>query len=80
MAVTQVNYARLYNIGNYENIRFEATATVREDGPAAAFDEAVGAVHDGYAQWVADRDAETAERKAELERRKQAKDASDLPF
>jgi hypothetical protein len=68
--ITQVSYARLYNTGNYENVRFEATASVGENGPALAFDEVVAVVHEGYAQWLADREAEAAERKAELERRK----------
>jgi len=79
--ITQVSYARLYNTGNYENIRFEALVTVEAGGDAAAaFDEAVGAVHSGYAQWQEDRDAEAAERKAELERRRAQKNTDDVPF
>lgn len=78
--ITQVSYARLYNTGNYENIRFEATVTVESGGDtAAAFDEAVGAVHDGYRQWVTDREAEAAERRAELQRQRDAK-KDDVPF
>lgn len=77
--VTQVSYARLYNTGNYENVRFEATATVGDNNTALAFDEAVAAVHEGYAQWLEDRKAEATERKAEIERKRAAKN-DDLPF
>jgi len=81
MAVTQVSYARLYNIGNFENIRFEATASVGADGAAAAFDEAVAAVHDGYVQWKADREAEEVKRRNEIQRqREQLKNVNDVPF
>jgi hypothetical protein len=73
--ITQVSYARLYNTGNYENVRFEAVATVGDNNTALAFDEAVAAVHEGYAQWLADREAEAAERKAELQRKREQKDA-----
>jgi hypothetical protein len=76
--ITQVSYARLYNIGNYENVRFEAVATVGDNNTALAFDEAVAAVHEGYAQWLADREAEAAERKAELQRKREQKDAEPL--
>lgn len=79
MAITQVSYARLYNTGNFENVRFEATASIGDECPATAFDEAMAAVHDGYAQWLADREAEAAERKAELERKRAAKN-DDPPF
>lgn len=78
--ITQVSYARLYNIGNFENIRFEAVASVGEDGTALAFAETQAAVHAAYAQWVEDREREAAERKLELERRRAAKDAESLPF
>lgn len=78
--ITQVTYARLYNTGNYENVRFEATATVGGNNSALAFDEAVAAVHEGYAQWLADREAEAAERRAEAERKRAQKQTDDLPF
>jgi len=58
---------------------FEAVATVGDNNTALAFDEAVAAVHEGYAQWLADREAEAAERKAELERRRAAKN-DEPPF
>ena len=47
--VTKVVYARLYNLGNYENERFEVEVTV-EDGSeialAGAWDDARRAVED----------------------------------
>ncbi len=71
--ITQVSYARLYNTGNYENIRFEATASVGEDGAAAAFDEAAAAVHAAYPQWQAAREAEAAQRLQERDAARAAK-------
>jgi secreted protein with Ig-like and vWFA domain len=76
MSITQVSYGRLYNTGNYENIRFEAVASVEDSNVQAAFAEAVIAVHEQYAQWQADREAEAEqarqERQAELQRRRDA--------
>jgi hypothetical protein len=57
MAITQVSYGRLYNTGNYENVRFEAVVSVEDGDEAAAFNEAQRAIHAGYAQWQADRAA-----------------------
>lgn len=78
MAITQVSYGRLYNTGNYENVRFEAVVSVDGDA-AAAFAEAKMAVHAGYAQWLADRDVEAEqarqEREAEMQRRRDAAQA-----
>lgn len=38
--ITQITYARLWNLGNYENERFEATATVGEgEDPAVVLRE-----------------------------------------
>lgn len=80
--ITQVSYGRLYNTGNYENVRFEAVVSVEdngEDATAAAFEEAKAAVHAGYAQWQADREAEEErqrqEREAEMQRRREAAQA-----
>lgn len=42
--ITSVTYMRLYNLGNYENDRLYATATVENGDVAAAFDEAITAV------------------------------------
>jgi hypothetical protein len=85
MSITQVSYARLYNTGNYENVRFEAVVSVEDGNVKAAFAEAVIAVHEQYAQWQADREAEAEqarqERQAELQRRRdeaQAKRSFDL--
>jgi hypothetical protein len=76
MAITQVSYGRLYNTGNYENVRFEAVVSVENDDVAAALTEAKEAVHAGYAQWQADREAEAEqarqEREAEMQRRRDA--------
>ena len=40
MAIIQITYSRLHNLGNYENERFEVTVTVEEGDVAAAFTEA----------------------------------------
>lgn len=77
--ITQVSYGRLYNTGNYENVRFEAVASVENGDEAAALNEAIAAVHAGYAQWLADREAEAEqarqEREAEMQRRRDAAQA-----
>lgn len=76
MAVTQISYARLYNTGNYENIRFEVVVSVEDNGnvaTAAAFEEAKVAVHAAYAQWMADRETEAAQRLQEREAARAAK-------
>lgn len=57
--VTQVSYARLYNIGNYENVRFEVVVTVSGGDTEVSFSEAIFAVHQAYIQWVAQRRSET---------------------
>lgn len=79
MAVTQISYGRLYNTGNYENVRFEAVVSVEADDVPAAFEEAKAAVHAGYAQWQADHEAEIErerqEREAEMQRRRAAAQA-----
>lgn len=75
--ITQVSYARLYNTGNYENIRFEAVVSVEDHDAPAAFAEAKDAVHSMYIQWQADQEAEAErqrqERAAEIQRRRDAK-------
>lgn len=67
--ITQVTYARLYNAGNYENVRFEAQATVENDDTAAAYADASAAVHAAYAQWQADREAEEQRQREERQAR-----------
>lgn len=77
--ITQVSYGRLYNTGNYENVRFEAVVSVEDGDEVAAFKEAERAVHAGYAQWQVDREAEAEaqriEREAEMQRRREAAQA-----
>ena len=55
--ITQVSYARLYNTGNFENVRFEAVASVDDGNTTAAFTECRNAVHGEMAAWIADRAA-----------------------
>lgn len=83
--ITQVSYGRLYNTGNYENIRFEAVASIEDGDEVAALNEAIAAVHAGFAKWQADREAEAEQlqmrREAELQRRRdeaQSKRSFDL--
>lgn len=70
MAITQVSYGRLYNTGNYENVRFEAVVSVEGEDVPAAFEEAKAAVHAGFTQWQADLERERVEREAEMQRRR----------
>lgn len=68
--ITQITYARLYNLGNYENERLEVQVTV-EDG-------------DIEQAWIAAREAIEAERErareAERRRREEKTRAEDIPF
>ncbi len=48
--ITQVAYARTYNLGNYENERIEAVATVENGDAAAAYVEAKAAVETQHAR------------------------------
>jgi hypothetical protein len=77
--IIQVTYARLYNTGNYENIKFEAVATVENDDVAAAFSEATTAVHSQYEAWKAEKEAADQrmrdEWEAEQQRRREAAQA-----
>lgn len=73
--ITAVTYARLYNIGNYENIRYEAVVTVEDGNIDAAFDMGRRAVEAQYARFEQERE-EAAERqrqewKAEAARRQE---------
>ncbi len=57
--------------------------TVEDNGDVAvagAFEDAKAAVHAAYTQWLTDREAEAMEKRAELERKRTAKqtDAGDL--
>lgn len=80
MSVTIVRYERLYNTGNYENVKFCAEVIVENgEDPAAAFAEANTAVHAAYVQWQADCEAEAKrqqeEYEAERKRRQEQRDA-----
>jgi len=46
--IVSVTFGRVYNLGNYENLRLEATASVQDGNVDAAFDEARGAVEAEY--------------------------------
>lgn len=49
MTITQVAYARVYNLGNYETLRLEAVALATDGATGAAFEEARIAVEAEYA-------------------------------
>ena len=65
--ITQVTVERLYNLGNYENIRLAATATVEEGQVEAAFAEARVAVEGHYATFIDERAAEARRQQEEYE-------------
>jgi hypothetical protein len=62
--ITTVTYERLFNLGNYENLRLAATAVVEDDNVPAAFAEAKQAVEDQHAAYLAEK-AETERRQRE---------------
>lgn len=93
--ITKITYARLYNLGNFENERLEVEVTV--DGADAAavavgWATAVGEVERQHAQLEAERQEAEQQRReenqAEQERRRtdreaarqQRPDSTDLPF
>lgn len=47
--IISITLGRVYNLGNYETLRLEATASVQDDDVEAAFDEAQAAVETEYA-------------------------------
>jgi hypothetical protein len=65
--ITTVTYARLFNLGNYENERLEVTATVENGDVSAAFLECHTAVVAEQAQLVAEREAAEKRRREEWE-------------
>lgn len=73
--IIQVSYARLYNTGNYENVRFEAVVSVEDGNVDAAFAEASTAVHTQYKQYQADIEAEAQRQRDEWEAKRAAKRA-----
>ena len=74
MAIITVTYARLWNLGNYENERLEAVAAVESDA-TTAFAEAVSAVNDQHALMQAERDAAEQRRREEYEAKRAGKQA-----
>ena len=68
--ITQVTVERLYNLGNYENIRLAATATVEEGQTEAAFAEARAAVEAHYTMFIDERHAEARRQQEEYEERR----------
>lgn len=69
MAVKRVIVARLHNLGNYENIRFECESTVEGGDVAAAWSEARQACADAFTAFETDREAEDRRRREEQEAR-----------
>lgn len=59
MKVTSVTYARLYNLGNYENERLEVTVSVENDDVGASFVTAQAVVELEYRRILEDRRAPT---------------------
>lgn len=53
--ITQVVYARLYKLPDFENERFEAVAIIENGDVAAAWSEARACVETQYQQWLAER-------------------------
>lgn len=47
--IISITFGRVYNLGNYENMRLEATASVQDGNVDAAFDEARAIVEAEYA-------------------------------
>lgn len=58
--IKTVTYARLYNLGNYENERIEVTVSVDDDDLIAAHQEAVSAVQRAYDDLIESRRAPIA--------------------
>lgn len=55
MPILTLTYARLYNLGNYENEKIEVTVSVEHDDVAAARIAAVAAVEAEHTQMLAER-------------------------
>jgi hypothetical protein len=62
--ITKVVYARLYNLGDYENERLEVEVYVEDDNTQLAFAEAKAAIEEQHARLDAER-AEAARRAQE---------------
>ncbi len=77
MAISRVVVARLHNLGNYENIRFECEATVEDGDVPAAWSEARRACADAFLTFEADREAEERRAREEREARYKAEREED---
>lgn len=53
--ITTVTYARLWNLGNYENERLEVTVAVEESDVTAAFITAIAAVESEHIRLLSER-------------------------
>lgn len=58
--ITTVTYARLYNLGNYENEKLEVTVSVEDNDVTAAFITAVATVESEHLRLLNDRRAAPA--------------------
>jgi hypothetical protein len=67
MAITQVTYERVFNLGNYENHRISATATVENDDHVAAFAMARSAVEAQHTIFVEERNIAIKRKQEQLE-------------
>lgn len=70
--ITQVSYERVFNLGNYENHRISATASVENDEYHVAFAAARSAVEEQHALFIAEREAEQERKRAEWDQKRQA--------
>lgn len=59
--IKTVTYARLYNLGNYENEKLEVTITVEENDATAAFITAVATIESEHQRLLNERRAPRAE-------------------
>lgn len=69
--IKEVTVERLYNLGNYENIRLAATATVESGEDQEAFAEARAAVEAHYAAFLEERAAAERKQQEEWEAKRQ---------
>lgn len=79
--VTKVIYARLYNLGNYENERLEVEVTVEDSGAeavAGAWEDAKQAVEEQHDRLQTERDEAAQRRREEYEERERARTAEIL--
>lgn len=73
MAITQITYARLHNLGNYENERFEVVVTVEEGDVAGAFAEARYATDAARSAAQIEREEQAEQHRLRMEQERQRK-------